>query len=96
MKNAIHQVFGACRWCLDPFDWLKIFYFWLNILLQYKHHKMWKKKNIYIYIYIFIERERERAREREREREVKIEKRERKELFVRGGEFTRNEGDSRS
>ena len=86
MKNASHQVFGACGWCLDPFDWLKIFYFWLNILLQYKHHKMWK--NIYIYIYIH--------REREREGEVKIEKRERKELFVRGGEFTRNEGDNHS
>ena len=52
MKNASHQVFGACWWCLDRFDWLKIFFLWLNILLQNKHGKMWKKK---------VHRERERG-----------------------------------
>ena len=28
--------------CLDWFSWLKIFYFWLNILLQNKHYKIKK------------------------------------------------------
>ena len=60
MKNASNQVFGACWWCLDRFDWLKIFYLWLNILLQNTVKCQKKKKN---------QREREReVKTKKRER----------------------------